>query len=99
MKAFTVSNESPLVFAARVSEALKGRSLGSIVSVEGRPDAFLVRFDRLGKSEVEYRVVADGPGFRATVAKESIAFAHRAFRSDIEGRLVKLVEKLGAKVG
>src|SRR5690242_14583522 len=99
MKTFSLENESPLVFASRVSEALRGRSLGSIVSVEGRSDAFFVRFDRLGKSEVEYRVTPVGGGFRAEVARESIAFAHRAFRSDIESRLDKLVVKLGAKIG
>ena len=97
MKAFTVDSESASAFAARVNSALSGRTLGSFVSVEGRPNAFFVRFDRLGKSEVEYRVTPVGDGFSAELAKESIAFAHRPFRAEIEGKLLKLVEKLGAK--
>lgn len=97
MKSFTISTESSVAFASRVNTALNGRTLGSFVSVEGRPDAFFVRFDRLGKSEVEYAVTPLGDGFRAELKKESIAFAHRPFRTEIEGKLKKLVEKLGAK--
>jgi len=98
MKTFTVETESCPAFAARVSTALSGRSLGSFVSVEGRDDKFIVRFDRLGKSEMEYAITPVGSGFRAEAKRESIALAHRPFRSEIEGKLVKLVETLGARV-
>lgn len=97
MQAFEVSDSSPDVFLVKVREALTGRALGQIASLSREGQELVVKFSRLGTSEVRYRIDTVGAGFRATKSSEKIALAHRAFRDDIESRLQKTLEKLGAR--
>jgi hypothetical protein len=98
MKAFEVQNQSPGDFLTAVHNALNGRSLGSIASVKRDGSDVVVAFSKLGSSEVRYRVTERDGGFRCEKTSEKIALAHRAFRGEIEGKLGKVLEKLGARV-
>ncbi len=98
MKSFEIDGESPAVFVARVTDALRGRALGSIASFTVDGDDVVLTFDRLGKSEVRFATSAMGRGFRATRASEKIALAHRPFREEMEKKLGKVVAAAGARV-
>ena len=70
MQSFEVPGMSPYAFVDRVRKELSGRELGEIVTLELEGDELVVRFSRMGTSELRYALeVADG-GFtaRLTVA-------------------------------
>ena len=98
MKAFDVSNSTPADFLASFQGALKGRALGDIVSMRRDGGDVLITFSRLGTSEVRFKVTEREGGFRCERGAEKIAFAHKAFRGEIESKVAKVLEKLGAKV-
>lgn len=98
MKAFEVTGKSPADFLSAMQSALSGRALGEIVSIRRDGGDVVVAFSKLGSSEVRYRIVERDAGFRCERTTEKIAFAHKAFRGEIEGKIAKLLEKLGARV-
>jgi hypothetical protein len=98
MKAFDVSDKTPADFLSAIETALKGRTLGEIVSMRRDGADVVIVFSRLGTSEVRYRVTERDGGFRCERANEKIAFAHRAFRGEIESKLSKVLEKAGARI-
>lgn len=98
MKAFDVTNKTPADFLASIEGALKGRTLGEIVSMRRDGKDVVIVFSRLGTSEVRYSVAERDGGFRCEKTSEKIALAHRAFRGEIERKLGKVLEKLGARV-
>jgi hypothetical protein len=99
MKSFGMQSGTHSEFVGKVTESLQGRELGKIVSLEATPQEVIVTFSKLGTSEIVYTCsAASAGGFHATLKGEKIAFTHRAFRSDMESKLAKVMEKLGATV-
>ena len=90
--------------AAFVAAALCVAAAGvDAVPAPAPGNAIVVCFSKFGKSELTYDVTSaaksgpDGP-LQARLVNEKIALAHRAFRSDIEGKLKKVLLACGAKV-
>ena len=99
MKTIHVIDCTPTVFAKKVTEAIASRSLGKIVNISATDSQILVKFSKLGSSEIIYECLASLPaGFKATLKSEKIAFAHRVFRADIEAKLAAVMEKQGAQI-
>src|SRR6478609_5505847 len=98
MNTFEVANQGADAFVDAIQKALGSRKLGDFVAFEKRGDAIVLLFTRLGTSEIHFTVTPVGSGFRAKSSSEKIAFAHRAFRGEFESRVVRLLEKAGAKV-
>ena len=99
MKTFEVSeNLTVSQFLDRVKNAISGRSLGDIVTIKETDGKILVTIQKLGTSELQFQVQKkDAGGFLATLSGEKIAFTHKPLRKDVEGKLQKLLESLGAK--
>lgn len=98
MKSFEVKGDSPDAFIAKVMTAIGGRDLGKIVSFKHASGEMSVIFSKLGTTEIKYSVDQTGEGFKAALKSEKVALAHRPFRSDIEGKLISVMKKLGARV-
>lgn len=103
IKTIEIPSKSAQDFVHQVSSQLAGRELGKIVSLTAPGNAIVVCFSKFGKSELTYDVTSaaksgpDGP-LQARLVNEKIALAHRAFRTDIEGKLKKVLLACGAKV-
>lgn len=98
MKSIELEAQAPQAFIQSVRAALEGREIGKIASFRVSDTEIAVVFSKLGTTELVYEVKPKGSGFVATLKSEKVAFAHRAFRTDIEAKLRKIMEKCGAKV-
>ncbi|MEI7895264.1 MAG: hypothetical protein WCI05_19360 [Myxococcales bacterium] len=98
MKTFEVSSGSPEEFLEKVRNALSTRTLGKVASMRLDGQDVVVIFSKMGTSEVRYRIERRAEGFRCSHTSEKIAFAHRAFRGDMESKLRVVFEKEGAQV-
>lgn len=98
IKSFSVSSGTANDFIKKVTDSLSGRELGKIASVSLSGENVVIKFSKLGTSEVIFNLNKDTNGFKCTHQSEKIAFTHKAFRSDIEGKLSKVLELNGAKV-
>ena len=98
IKSFQVQNSNSQEFIAKVTNALSGRDLGKIASMSVSGENMLISFSKLGKSEVVFAIVQEGASFTCTHKSEKIAFTHKALRNDIEAKLAKVLESVGATV-
>ena len=103
IKTIAFTQKSSQEFVSQVSSQLAGRELGKIVTIAAHANTIVVCFSKFGKSELTYDVAgapdSGGSGLiAATLVSEKIALAHRAFRSDIEGKLKKVLIACGAKL-
>ena len=97
MKSFEVASTSSDDFLKQVVETIAGRELGNITTLSKLGNEIIVTISKLGTTELKYALENSGAGFKASLKSEKIAFAHRPFRADIEGKLQRVMEKLGAK--
>jgi hypothetical protein len=97
MKGFSSTQVSIETFVQNVESALSGRDLGEIVSFALAGDELLVKFSKLGQSELRYNIERLQVGFQAKLAKEKIALMHKPLKSDITARLARVMEKQGAQ--
>ncbi|MCA2961623.1 MAG: hypothetical protein IOD12_15340 [Silvanigrellales bacterium] len=98
MKTIESETQGPQAFIDGVRAALEGREISKIASFRVSATEIAVIFSKLGTTELVYDVKPKGSGFVASLKSEKVAFTHRAFRADIEGKLRKVMEKCGAKV-
>lgn len=97
MQSFEVPGMDPGAFVERVRKELSGRELGEIVTLDLDGDELIVRFSRMGTSELRYALdVADG-GFSARLAGERIALLHGAFRQTFEDKFEQIIAHVGAR--
>ena len=97
MKTFEVVSVSADDFLKQVAEAIAGRELGSMTKLQKSGNEISVTISKMGTTELKYGIEQAGAGFKASLKSEKVAFAHRPFRADIEGKLQNVMEKLGAK--
>lgn len=98
IKSFQVQNATPEEFITKITDALAGRELGKIASMTLAGENVLVTFSKLGKSEVTFALKKESNQFTCNHLSEKIALTHRALRGDIEGKLAKVLESVGATV-
>lgn len=97
IKSFS-SSLSPTEFVTKATEALAGRELGKIVSMELQEAEMIILFKKLGTSKVFFSLTKDNSGFTCEHKDEKIALTHKALRSDIEAKLAKVLESIGTQV-
>lgn len=97
MKSFEHASVSADEFVQKVKAVIANRELGKMTTIAKAGDEIVVTISKMGTTEIRYAVAAVGSGFKAHLSNEKIAFAHRPFRADIEGKLQSVMEKLGAK--
>jgi hypothetical protein len=98
IKSFSVQSGSANDFVKKVTNSLSERELGKIASLSLSGEDVIITFSKLGKSEVIFSLNNDESGFKCIHKSEKISFAHKAFRSDIEEKLSKVLELNGAEV-
>ncbi len=98
MTAFEVPDLTVDEFLAKVRAALAGRELGELVSLDRVGSDLVVRFQRMGTTELRYAVAEDGRGFVARLAKERVAPLHAPFREAFEEKLAQVLARVGARV-
>jgi hypothetical protein len=98
IKSFSVPSANVQEFVGKVSQAMEGRDLGKIVSLKVEGQVLTVVFSKLGTSQVVFDIANQGGGFECVHKSEKIAIAHKALRSDIEGKLAKVLESQGAQI-
>jgi hypothetical protein len=98
IKSFLVHSGSAYDFVKKVTDSLMGRELGKIASLSLSGENLIITFSKLGRSEVIFSLNKNENGFQCIHKSEKISFTHKAFRSDIEGKLSKVLELNGAKV-
>ncbi|APJ03459.1 hypothetical protein [Silvanigrella aquatica] len=98
IKEFSVSASSANDFVKKVTDSLSTRELGKIASISLSGENVIICFSKLGKSEVIFTLKSTENGFQCIHKSEKISFTHKAFRSDIENKLSKVLESNGAIV-
>ena len=81
-----------------ITKTMEGRSLGDLVSIHEAGNGLLVKISKLGTSTLEFERKDDGQFAVFTLTTEKIAFAHKAFKSEVTAKLVHVIEKSGGKV-
>jgi hypothetical protein len=98
IKSFQVQNASPEEFIRKITDALSGRELGKIASMSLSGNNIVVTFSKLGKTEVIFSLTKESDKFTCNHQSEKVALTHRALRGDIESKLAKVLESVGANV-
>ncbi|NOZ93525.1 MAG: hypothetical protein GXP47_02145 [Acidobacteria bacterium] len=98
MRSFEVPGSDPDAFVARVRGELAGTDLARVVRIERRGAQLIVRFSRLGTSELRYDLVEEGDGFRARLGGERVALMHVAFRDAFDRNFERLIARVGGRV-
>ena len=98
MRSFEVPGIDPDAFVARVRAELAGTELSRVVRIEHRGGELVVRFTRLGTSELRYDLVEGEEGFRARLSGERIALMHIPFRDAFDRNFEALISRVGGRV-
>lgn len=98
IKSFTVDSSTPQEFIDKVMQNLQKNELGKVTTITASGDSFVIVFSKLGKSELIYSLTKNDEGFTCTFKSEKIAFAHKAFKGDVDKGMTKAFEAAGAKI-
>lgn len=98
IKSFSVKNSSPQEFIDKVMIILQKGELGKITTMTAAANSFTVVFSKLGKSELVYDLTKEDNSFSCTFKSEKIAFAHKAFKGEVDKGITKAFEHTGATV-
>ena len=96
MRRFRVPEGTVEAFADSVRRELSGRPIGEIVSIRAQGSRLVLRFRKLGTTELVYDTRPEGDGFVATLVSERVAPFHAPFRAEFERRLEQILDGLGA---
>ncbi len=97
MRSFEVPEVDPDTFVERVRGELAGTDLSDVVRIEHLGDQLVVRFTRMGTSELRYDLLEDGDGFRARLVHERIALMHIPFRDAFDRNFERLISRVGGR--
>ncbi len=98
MRSFSVAHSSPHSFVERVRSILAEKGLDDIVSVQLAGGTLVVRFSRLGTSELRFAVKESDDGFAAEFLGLRVAPLHAPFRGAFEARFEEVLDGVGARL-
>jgi hypothetical protein len=81
-----------------IRQAMDGRALGDVVSIDEERGGLLVKISKLGTSSLQFDRSENGEFAVFTLSEEKIAFAHRVFKDEVKSKLVHIIEKSGGKI-
>jgi hypothetical protein len=99
MRPFLVADDAPEAFVKRARAVLRQLEYDDIVSLRLCGDQLIVRFSRLGTSEIRYRLLLAGNGFTAQLASSRIAAFHLPFQGSFEEQFREVLDLAGATIG
>ncbi len=85
-------------FVEGARRALRQLGFDDIVSIKARDNELIVRFSKLGTSELRFRVVATESGFRSEPVRTRVAAFHAPFRRGFEDRFTEVLGRVGATI-
>jgi len=91
-------NLKPKDALSKLKKTLQGRQLGEIVSFELENSELRVVISKLGTSTLSFACEDENGDCVFQLSGEKIAFAHRAFKGEVMGKFVNVVEKSGGVV-
>jgi hypothetical protein len=92
------AKQSTQTIITGIRQAMDGRALGDMVSIDEERGGLLVKISRLGTSSLQFDRSENGEFAVFTLSEEKIAFAHRAFKDEVKSKLVHIIEKSGGKI-
>jgi hypothetical protein len=99
VRTFEIPDGSPAEFVERARHALREIDFDDIVSLWLEDEVLVVRFARLGTSELRYRLTARDRGFRGELTASRVAPFHAVFRSGFEERFAQVITLAGGSLG
>lgn len=81
-----------------LEEAMGGRQLSKIVSFSVEASAMVVTISKLGTSTLTFSRKETTDGTEFTLTKEKIALAHKPMKSEVKGKILKVVTKAGGTI-
>lgn len=97
MNAFEVNGLAPEEFVVRVERALIEEGLDEHVSLRLEGDELVARLRWMGVTELRYRLIPIGDGFRADLAGQNVSLFHAAFRGPFEEHFDHILQRVGAR--
>ena len=97
MKLF-FENLEPKEVVQKLQEQLHQRKWGDMVHFELVGEDMHVTIQKMGTSTLEFQHKKIGSLHEWTLTQEKIAFAHRAFKREMQEKIVALVAKVGGSV-
>jgi len=98
MHSFEVPDVEVLPFLSRVRDELTRRELDDLVTVRLAGSEIVVRFTKLGTTELRFAVSNLARGFRAHLCRSRIAPFHAPFQSGFEDRFEEMIQVVGARL-
>jgi len=92
------AKQSNQIIITGLRQAMDGRALGDMVSIDEERGGLMVKISKLGTSTLQFDRSENGEYAIFTLSEEKIAFAHRAFKDDVKSKLVHIIEKSGGKI-
>jgi hypothetical protein len=92
------TNTEPSVVVEGLKEALGGRKLGELLSIDLHGNDIHVTIRKMGTSTLQFSHSAKGPGHTWELTTEKLALTHRAFKGEVMDKLTKIVQQLGGNV-
>jgi len=96
MHSFAVAGSNARSFLERIRRVLGERGYDDIASVRIDDGELVVRFSRLGTSELRFAIRERENGFVADFLGARVAPLHAPFRSAFEGRFEEVLDRVGA---
>jgi len=98
MRSFVVPGSEPAEFVERVRRELAQHGFADAVSLFVSGGELIVRFSKLGTSELRYVLKSLGDGFQASLVAERISPFHLAFKRAFEEKFEQVVAYVGGQV-
>ena len=89
---------SPTEFVDRARDVLSETAFDDIVSVWLEQSILVVRFSKLGTTELRYSLEEDGGGLSGELTRTRVAPLHAPFRAGFEQRFAEIITRLGGTV-
>lgn len=83
-----------------IRQAMEGRSLNDLVSIEEQGSDVIVKISKLGTSVLTFKRTEDDgkDSVQLDLVGEKIAFAHKAFKDEVKLKFSEVIKKAGGIV-
>lgn len=95
---FSFPDEDTKTVTDRIMEKLGGRELGKFVSFHPTSGGLEVVISKLGTSKLEFSKTENNGHSIFKLTNEKIAFAHKAFKSEVTEKMRKVILQAGGTI-
>jgi len=95
---FTLPEKDPEAVCRMVAEKIRGHELHRHLSLNTENGCIVARVRRLGTSTMIFHTRRVNGGLEISLQEQKIAFTHRPFMREFEGRFCEVVRSMGGDV-